>query len=92
LTFRLKASNDPSGFTVYTKITDTRCGGDTASGQPCTNSDVTGVDYLDAGGGVASSSGSVTPQHKPAYYRVEVQSERTVNPVEKSQLSVLYAY
>lgn len=92
MTFNLKAVNDPVGFNVYAKITDTRCGGDTAAGQPCTNSDTTGVDYLDAGSGVTSSSGSVTPQHRPAYFRIEVQSERAVNPNEKSQLSLLYAY
>ena len=92
MTFNLKATGDPVGFKVYAKITDTRCGGDTAAGQPCTNSDTTGVDYLDAGSGVTSSSGSVTPQHRPAYFRIEVQSERAVNPNEKSQLSVLYAY
>lgn len=92
MTFNLKATNDSVGFKVYTKITDTRCGGDTAAGQPCTNSDSSGIDYLDAGSGVTSSSGSVTPQHRPAYFRIEVQSERAVNPKEKSQLSVLYAY
>lgn len=91
MTFKLKATNDTVGFNVFAKITDTRCGSDTA-GQSCSNSDTTGVDYLDAGSGVASSSGSVTPQHRPAYYRIEVQSERAVNPNEKSQLSVLYAY
>lgn len=90
--FNLKADNDPVGFKVYAKIADTRCGGDTAAGEPCSNSDSSGVDYLDAGSGVTSSSGSVTPQHRPAYYRIEVQSERAVNPNEKSQLSVLYAY
>ena len=92
LTFNLKAINDLVGFKVYTKISDTRCGGDTAAGQPCTNSDNSGIDYLDAGSGVTSSSGSVTPQHRPAYFRIEVQSERAVNPNEKSQLSVLYGY
>lgn len=90
--FNLKATNDPVGFKVYAKISDTRCGGDTTTGDPCSNSDNSGVDYLDAGSGVTSSSGAVTPQHRPAYYRIEVQSERAVNPNEKSQLSVLYAY
>lgn len=92
MTFKLKAINDPAGFNVYTKIIDTRCGGDAAAGQPCSNSDSSGIDYLDAGSGVASSSGTVTPQHRPAYFRIEVQGERAVNPNEKSHLSVLYAY
>ncbi|MBU5613305.1 pilus assembly protein PilX [Geomonas azotofigens] len=92
LTFTLKAANDPTGFKIFTKIVDTKCGGDTSAGQPCTNSDTSGVDYLDAGGGVTAGSGSVTPQHKPAYFRLEVQSERAVNPSEKAQMSVLYGY
>lgn len=92
LTFTLKAANDPAGFKIYTKIVDTKCGGDTSAGQPCTNSDTSGVDYLDAGGGVTAGSGAVTPQHKPAYFRLEVQSERAVNPTEKAQMSVLYGY
>lgn len=92
LTFTLKAANDPLGFKIFAKIIDTKCGGDTAAGQPCSNSDSSGIDYLDAGGGVTAGSGAVTPQHKPAYFRVEVQSERAVRPAEKAQLSVLYAY
>lgn len=92
LTFTLKATNDNVGFKVYTKIVDTRCGGDPALGQPCSNSDSSGVDYLDAGGGVTTSTGTVTPQHRPAYYRIEVQGERATNAKEKTQLSVLYAY
>ncbi len=91
MTFNLNATNDSVGFKVYAKIIDTRCGSDMA-GQPCSNSDTTGVDYLEAGSGVTSATGSVTPQHLPAYYRIEVQSERAVSPNEKSQLSVLYAY
>lgn len=89
-TFNLKASNDTTGFKIYTKIMDTKCGG--SAGQPCTNSDSSGIDYLDAGGGVTSGTGAVTPEHKPAYFRLEVQSERAVNPAEKAQMSVLYAY
>lgn len=93
ITFNLKAdlgdAIDPAGYLVHAKIVDTRCGGDAT--QPCTNSDTSGIDYLDAGGGVASASGAVTPQHRPAYYRIEVQSEKT-NTQQKSQLSVLYAY
>ena len=91
ITFNLKSTRDPEGYQVYAKIVDTRCGGDTTASQPCSNSDTSGIDYLDAGGGVASASGAVTPQHRPAYYRIEVQSEKA-NTQQKSQLSVLYAY
>lgn len=92
MSFILKSSNDATGFRVYTKIIDTRCGGDTLLNEPCTNSDSSGIDYLEGGGGVTGGGGKVTPQHKPAYYKVEVQGERAANPREKSNLSVLYAY
>lgn len=92
LSFILKATNDNTGFRVFTKITDTRCGGNTALNEPCSNSDMTGIDYLEAGSGVTGGGGTVTPQHKPAYYSIEVQGERAANPREKSKLSVLYAY
>jgi hypothetical protein len=92
ISFILKSSRDATGFRVYTKIIDTRCGGDSSASEPCTNSDSTGIDYLDSGSGVTGGGGKVTPQHKPAYYRIEVQGERASNPSEKSKLSVLYAY
>lgn len=92
ISFVLKAPNDAAGYKVYTKITDTRCGGDTSISEPCTNSDSTGIDYLDSGSGVTGGGGKVTPQHKPAFYKIEVQGERASNPKEKSKLSVLYAY
>jgi hypothetical protein len=88
----LKASNDPTGYKIFTKITDTKCGGDPSADELCSNSDVSGVDFLDSGGGVTGAGGKVTPQHKPAYYKIEVQGERASNPREKAQLSVLYAY
>jgi hypothetical protein len=92
ISFVLKASNDSAGFRVYTKIVDTRCGGDTSMNQSCSNSDITGIDFLDSGSGVTGGGGKVTPQHKPAYYKIEAQGERASNPREKSKLSVLYAY
>jgi len=92
LSFKLRATTDPAGYTVYSKIVDTKCGGNTLVGQPCSNSDPSAVDYLDVGGGVTSSTGTVTPQHLPAYYRIEIQGQRSVNPSERSRLSVLYAY
>ncbi len=90
--FNLKADNDSGGFNVYTKIVDTRCGGDSSIGQKCTNSDSGGVEGLDPGGGVASVDAAITVARKPAYYRIEVQGERVSNPREKSKLSILYAY
>lgn len=92
MTFNLKAANDATGYNVYTKIVDTRCGGDPTKGQVCSNSDSSGIDYLDGGGGVTSGGGVVQPQPRPAYYKIEIQGERASNPIEKSKLSVLYAY
>jgi len=92
MTFNLKADNDSTGYKVYAKIVDTRCGGDPAIGQKCTNSDSGGIEGLDPGTSVASSNSAITVMRKPAYYRVEVQGERASNPREKSKLSVLYAY
>jgi hypothetical protein len=92
ISFTLKATNDPVGFIVYSKIVDTTCGGNTLLGQTCSNSDPSGVDYLDVGGGVTSSTGTVTPQHLPAYYKIEITGQRKVNPSERSRLSLLYMY
>jgi len=94
MTFNLKATNDSTGYRVYTKIVDTRCGGNSALGQKCTNSGEGGIEGLDDGSGVASelATKTMTTERKPAFYRIEVQGERAANPSEKSQLSVLYAY
>jgi len=94
MTFSLPAVTGQTGYIVYTKIIDTRCGGDIALGQACTNSadNPPGTELLSSGSGVTSSSGTITPQHLPAYYRIDVQGERAANPKEKANLSVLYAY
>lgn len=86
----LNSTSDP--FTVYTKIVDTMC----SDPKPypvgkCTGSDLSGVN-LDCGAGTAGGCGGVTVQHLPATYRIEVQGERSTNPLEKSKLSVLYSY
>lgn len=71
-------NNQP--FTVYSKIVDTVAG----------NTDTSGLQL--EGSGVAESAPVITPQHFPYVYRVEVQAERASNAVEKSNISVLYAY
>lgn len=83
-------SSDP--FTVYTKIVETMC----SDPRPypvgsCTGSDLSGME-LDSGASVAGGTGGVAVQHFPATYRIEVQGERSTNPLEKSKLSILYAY
>jgi len=86
----LNSTSDP--FTVYTKIVDTMC----SDPKPypagkCTGSDLSGIN-LDCGAGTAGGCGGVTVQHLPATYRIEVQGERSTNPLEKSKLSILYSY
>ncbi|MDD2852799.1 MAG: hypothetical protein PHY09_12990 [Desulfuromonadaceae bacterium] len=85
-------STSSNPYTVYTKIVDTVC----SDKRPypvgnCTGSDLSGV-YLDGGSGVAGGSSDVAVQPKPAIYRIEVTAEKSNNPQEKSNLSVLYAY
>jgi hypothetical protein len=72
------ANNQP--FNVYAKIVDTVAG----------NTDLSGVQLL--GGGVTASQSFITPQPMPFVYRIEVQGQRQNNPLEKSDVSVLYAY
>ena len=79
ITLTLPATNGTQ-FTVYSKIVDTVAG----------NTDTSGLQL--EGAGVAESSTIIVPQHFPYVYRVEVQGQRSVNPAEKSNISVLYAY
>ena len=69
-------------FNVFAKIVDTIPG----------NSDLSGFELLDSGAGVAGISSGVAPKHLPAMYRIEVQGQKAVDPLEKSKLTVLYAY
>lgn len=87
------SSTSTEPFTVYTKIVETFC----SDKRPyptgkCTGSDLSGIDYLDSGGGTVSGSSGVQVKAMPAAYRIEVTAERTVNPQEKSNLSILYSY
>ena len=80
--FQLKGQDANSNFDVYAKIVDTKPG----------NSDMSGIEYLDSGSGVAYGASGVNPQHLPATYRIEVRGQKSANPLEKGNLSVLYAY
>ena len=82
--FTLKGQNANSDFRVYSKIVDTIAGVGLV--------DASGIDYLDAGIGVAGTSTSTQTPRTPNIYTVEVQGEAAVNPKEKAGLSVLYAY
>lgn len=84
ITFTLKGSNMSGDFKVFSKIVDTVVGVGLI--------DSSGIDYLDAGIGVAGSSSSTQTPRTPNIYSIEVQGERAINPKEKANLSVLYAY
>ena len=79
ITLTLPATNGTQ-FSVYSKIVDTVPG----------NTDSSGLQL--EGAGVAESNTIIVPQHFPYVYRLEIQGQRTVNPAEKSNISVLYAY
>ncbi len=81
VTFQLSGLTPEQSFSVFAKIVDTVGG----------NTDTSGLG-LEGLGVVESGSGMVTPKHDPFMYRVEVQSERTANPDERANISVLYAY
>jgi hypothetical protein len=80
ITFTLQgASQQP--FRVFAKIVDTVSG----------NSNTSSV--LLEGTGVAEGSGAVVSiQHFPYMYSMEVQGERQLNPTERANFEVLYAY
>ncbi len=84
MSFTLKGTSSGEDFTVYSKIVDTVAGVGLV--------DASGVDYLDAGQGVAGTSTSTQTPRTPNIYSIEVQGEKSVNPKEKASLSVLYAY
>lgn len=82
--FTLKGQGTSGDFRVYSKIVDTIAGVGLI--------DASGIDYLDAGIGVAGTSTSTQTPRTPNIYSIEVQGEAAVNPKEKAALSVLYAY
>jgi hypothetical protein len=81
MTMQLQATGPNSKpYNVYTKIVDTVQG----------NSDTSGLQL--EGSGVAEASNTITPQHFPYIYRVEVEAEKATNAKEKGSLSIQYAY
>jgi len=82
-TFRLNGLTSGQGYKVYTKIVSTVAG----------NSDMSGVDFLESGLGVAQAGGGViAPQHFPSLFTIEVTGEKEFQAKERAELSVLYAY
>lgn len=83
VSFRLAGEPPAKGFLVSSKIVDTLPG----------NTDLSGMDLLDAAGAVAAQDEVIRPQHVPAMYNISVQGVREERGVrEKARLSVLYAY
>jgi hypothetical protein len=75
-----------TSFMTYTKIVDT------VQGNSETSALVTTGGQLGGQGVVAATSGQVSPPSIPYMYKIEVQTQNTANPTEKSRYSVLYAY
>jgi hypothetical protein len=84
VTFLLQGPTSGTNYKVYTKLVDTVPGVGLI--------DTSGIDYLDAGSGVAGTSSTTQTPRTPNLYSFEVQGEAAVNPKEKAALSVLYAY
>jgi hypothetical protein len=69
------------GYTVFAKIVDTAAG----------YTDMSGL-QLGGTGVVSSSSQTLRAPPQPYMYRLEVNAQSTLNPMERSNISVLYAY
>jgi hypothetical protein len=90
---QLNSTSVADTFTIYAKIVDSAC----PDKRPyptgkCTGSDLSGFEMLDGGQGTTGGLTGVTPLTMPATYRIEIVGEKTSNPKERSQLSVLYAF
>ena len=84
LTFTLPGPSGGQGYTVYSKVIDTVTGVGLL--------DASGVDYLDPGIGMAGAGSSTQSMRTPNIYTIEVRGEKAVNPKEKINFSVVYAY
>ena len=84
-TFTLKGTTSGTNYKVYTQIVDSVPGNSDRSGLGGTLGGATGTTGSATGAGIS-------PMHIPALFTIEVQGERELNPLEKSKLSVLYAY
>jgi hypothetical protein len=93
LTFLLKGTTSGQHYKVFAKIVDTSSGNtDTAGSSMLNANDSAGL--LSASGSAYNKfgGGSVPIQHIPYSYRIDVQGEKELNSMEKSNVTVLYAY
>ncbi len=92
LTFLLKGTSNNNNYKVYAKIVDTSSGNtDTASSSMINTSDSDGL-LSGSGSAYNKTGGSIPIQHKPFGYRIEVLGENETNAVERTNVTVLYAY
>lgn len=89
ITFTLKSTlqgfNQPAqGYIVYTKIVDTVVVGNT---DPSDNNYLRKAENFNESDKVLGTGVTI-----PTLYRIEIQAEREQNPLERSNISVVYAY
>ncbi|HTP64359.1 MAG TPA: pilus assembly protein PilX [Geobacteraceae bacterium] len=77
-------STPTQGYIVYTKIVDTSVVGNT---DPSENNYLRKPENVNESSAVQGSGVTI-----PTIYRIEIQAEREQNPMERTKLSVVYAY
>lgn len=92
LTFLLKGTSVGQNYKVFAKIVDTSSGNtDTASSAMLNTSDSEGL-LSGSGSAYNKTGGGIPLQHIPFGYRIEVQGEKETNAIEKSNVTIMYAY
>ena len=79
--FTLKGDDGKQNYRVNAKIVRTITG----------NSDRSGI-ALEGLGVVQTGTGMIVPQHFPYMYWLEIQGQKVINPQERANFEVLYAY
>lgn len=93
LTFLLNGTTPQQNYKVYAKIVDTTSGNtDISSSALLSISDSEGLISASGSGYNKTGTGGVSIQHIPFGYRIEVQGEKETNAIERSNVTVLYAY
>lgn len=92
MSFLLKGTNSGQHYKVFAKIVDTTSGNTDTSSLITNTSDKEGL--ISASGSSYSKTGAsqVSMMHIPYSYRIEVQGQPEVNSLEKSNVTMLYAY
>lgn len=91
LSFLLKGASVSQHYKVFAKIVDTSTG-NTDSGGAVSTEDPEGLIKASGSAYSREGAGGIPVMHVPYNYRIEVQSEKESNPMEKSNVTVLYAY